>query len=364
MISTIRTTFLALAGTLALFALTGAQPASAAGPLPGRVGVHGELLDIEDETLTVQGRHGPISVIVDEVTFMRIIGEPDPALDDLHVGDSVLARGMRQDDGSIRAAFVAREPDGDRSVGRVISVSEASLILSAPDGVQIAVSVDADTIVAVGVHDTLWDDGGREAVREGMPLFVYGESSAGGTNVEAHTLLAIRPLRRRWARHGLAGQITAIDGDEMTVQTLGDETMTALTDENTRYHVPQVPDATLEDFAAGEHVIILGKRLEAEAFLARHILKRPQGRPVVGLVRSIDRDQLFLINRSGLRLTVTVDEDTRYRVGRDTSATLDDFSAGHRVLVFGRVSQDGSEMHARLVARRQRSDVPGRANSP
>lgn len=289
MINTIRTTFLAFAGALALLALTGAQPARAAGPLQGRVGVHGELTAIEDGTLTVQGRHGPVSVIVDEVTFIRIIGETDPGLDDLQVGDNVLARGMRQDDGSIQAAFVAREPDGDRSAGRVISVSEASLILSAPDGVRITVSVNAETIVAVGLHDTPWDDGGREAVHEGMPLFVYGESSDGGTNVEAHTLLAIRPLR---------------------------------------------------------------------------FLKRPESPPVAGLVRSIDRDQLFLINRSGLRLTVTVDEDTRYRVGRDTSATLDDFSVGHRVLVFGRLSQDGSEMHARVVARRQRSDVPGRANSP
>lgn len=354
MLRRIRYLLLVLLAGGVLFGLVEAASAASEGVWEGRPGVRGEITAIDGITLTVVAARGEVVVVTDEHTLFRVIGDEDPALDDLAVGDTVLTRGMRQEDGSMLAAFVARQPAGDVAGGRVTAVTDDSLTLASRDGETVTVTVNPDTIVALPRRDLTWDEGdpsGQDVVREGMPLLAFGPAT--GDGLEAHTLI---PRRRghRPPRPGVTGEITGIDGDTFTVSTPHDVELAVVTDADTRFRVPGVEEPDLTDFAVGDAVVVRGHRTEDGDVLARMVVIRPPGRGAIGTITSIDGTEFFLMNRTGLRLTVATTEETNFRVGTNGGATLDEFAPGDRVFVFGEMGDDDATLLATHVAKRAR----------
>jgi hypothetical protein len=73
----------------------------------GRVGeVQGRLLTLGNAEFTVGSPHGVVSVIVDAETRYRIPGVEEPTFDDLSEGQWVVARGLFEEDNTLRARGV------------------------------------------------------------------------------------------------------------------------------------------------------------------------------------------------------------------------------------------------------------------
>jgi RNase P/RNase MRP subunit p29 len=73
-------------------------------PAPGRTAViRGRVTAVDGERLTLGTARGPLVVLVDEGTSIRVPGVEDPALTDIQVGDPVAARGQWNEDGTLQA---------------------------------------------------------------------------------------------------------------------------------------------------------------------------------------------------------------------------------------------------------------------
>ena len=73
-------------------------------PAPGRTAViRGRVTAVGRERLTLGTARGPVVVLVDDGTAIRVPGVEDPALKDLQVGDPVVARGQWNEDGALQA---------------------------------------------------------------------------------------------------------------------------------------------------------------------------------------------------------------------------------------------------------------------
>ena len=76
--------------------------------VPGRRGaIRGRALSVGTDRLTVGTSRGPVTVIVDEETAIRVPGIEAPTLADIRPGEVVRARGQWNEDGSLQAAEVA-----------------------------------------------------------------------------------------------------------------------------------------------------------------------------------------------------------------------------------------------------------------
>ena len=75
--------------------------------------VGGEVTAIEGTTLTVETRQGAKAILTDENTRFRIPGMESPSIEDINVGDRVIALGRRTEDGDFVARVVG-VPKGNR----------------------------------------------------------------------------------------------------------------------------------------------------------------------------------------------------------------------------------------------------------
>jgi len=78
-----------------------------------RLTVLGQVTDIEGTTLTVKTRQGEKAILTDENTRFRIPGVENPSIEDIKVGDRIIALGRRNADGDFVARVVG-VPKGNR----------------------------------------------------------------------------------------------------------------------------------------------------------------------------------------------------------------------------------------------------------
>ncbi|MBN1955242.1 MAG: hypothetical protein JW900_09360 [Anaerolineae bacterium] len=84
-------------------------------PGPGRPGaIRGRAIAVASDRITVGTPHGPVVVVVDEETIIRIPGVEDPTLADIAAGDIVSARGVWNEAGNLEAAGVEAR-NGERA---------------------------------------------------------------------------------------------------------------------------------------------------------------------------------------------------------------------------------------------------------
>lgn len=263
-----------MTGILTLFAGFSTVDSATAQETHSRRGgwpLRGNIVAIEEDTLTIEGAQGAIRVMTGDETRVHIIGEDDADLSDLDEGDSVLVRGVRQEEGRPLARLIVRLPEGDLVHGRITSVGEDSLELDA-QGRQVTVSVNSEAVVALGRYEMLWsgEPAGRDALRAGMRLAAFGTFDEESLEMTAHTLVSHLP-RPRYS----IGVITAIEGDEITLQRINGRSVTLFVDEYTQFRVGNDADASLAAFEAGDRVAVFGRRIPgSEVIVALRLAKR------------------------------------------------------------------------------------------
>jgi hypothetical protein len=141
---------------------------------------------------------------------------------------------------------------------------------------------------------------------------------------------------------GVAGTITAIAKNQLSLKTLGGKAVTVNLSADTRYRKDRQP-ATLADFKVGDMVMVGGDPAGENAWSARFVATRAGAdqqmreglgkRFIAGEIKSIDGTRLTILRPDGETQTIAVDENTSFRKQRE-SITLADFKPGDHV--FGR----------------------------
>lgn len=226
--------------------------------------------------------------------------------------------------------------------GRVAAINNNTIIMHTARG-EVAVVADNQTRFRIPnvAEPTLAD------VRVGDRLAVRGQRMARGA-LRARLIIVI-PKDARLLR----GTVEAVSDPSFTLASGGDE-VTVLTDEKTRFFIPGVVDAHLENLAVGSHVAVAGLEDDEGYVLARaiRVLPRRSRALVLGKVTALSSDGFRLETRRG-EIVVKVDDDTRFRFPGVEDPTLETLKIGQIVGVAGRWNPDGS-LQARIIVGRPR----------
>jgi hypothetical protein len=349
MIMTLRHKLLLTILVLTLF-LGVATTASAAMPETRSGLLRGKVTTIAGESLTLQTHRGEVRLLTDEGTAFDLPGIEDAGLDDLAVGDFVVVRVVRGEDGAALARHVAVVPNG--------SLEDETLrgIVTAVDGETFETRIRRGKVTVVTDENTLFripkvEDATAADVKEKMPVIVLGQYEAEDEQAFHAKAVAVIP-GRILRRHLVRGELTAIEGDTLVIVAPGrdaDEGKRVRTTDETRFRVPGVEDATLDDLKVGDRIAALGGKDESGDFVAKIVAvvpRRPRRIVVRGEVTAMDEGSFTLETPHRREVTVIITGETRFHIPGDDDPALDDIAVGDRVGVIGHKDRDGN-----LVAR-------------
>ncbi len=232
--------------------------------------IRGRLLAIENLTLRVRTCFGERVVITDEETRFRIPGVEEPRIEDISVGDPILALGRPVEEGDLLARMVAvvSGPKLRRHTIRgLITAVEGDTLSVATRRGEVQVVTNDETVFRIpGVEDPDIDD------LELRDLIV----AVGSWNPEEEVFVArVVALIPRWPSHlrFIRGEVTAIEDPTIVLQTRRGE-MGVLTDEETIFRIPGVEDPGLDDLRVGDRVGVLAMHTEEGTFLAKVVVAR------------------------------------------------------------------------------------------
>jgi len=232
--------------------------------------VQGQVLALERLTITVDTGQGERLVVTDDSTRFVIPGVEDPGIEDISVGDPLLALGRPDDEGNLRARAVAVVTPGQvrrHTIRGLITDTEGdSLSLLTRRG-EIRVLTSDDTVFLIpGVEDPGIDDLNPRDL-----IIVVGTWDA---EEEVFSARAVT-LVPRWPSHlrFLRGEVTAIDGRTIVLDALQGE-VAVLTNGDTQFRFPGVEDPGLDDLEVGDKVGILVVRTDDGGLLAKVVLAR------------------------------------------------------------------------------------------
>ena len=148
---------------------------------------------------------------------------------------------------------------------------------------------------------------------------------------------------------GVAGTITAISGNTITVKTQDGSTAQVNVTDQTRFRKER-QDAKLADLKVGDNVFVRGEKGSDGSLQAEMVAIPPQGMQmnfreglgknfIMGEIKSINGTQIEIARPDGQTQTIAVDENTSFKKDRE-SVTLADFKAGDRVFGRGEVKND------------------------
>ena len=226
---------------------------------PRRIRLHGEVLAVEGDTITLRkprGREGErqigrrLSILTDEATVFHVPEVEGASISDLQVGDVILGEGVVEGDGIRRASVVAVLPEqAARLTGTLVGIEDSALGLATQGG-RVEVLVDDGTLWHIpGVEDP-----NRSDVEVDDRITAIGVWE----NETAFSAVVIAVARDRQAEQtgNVRGRAIRVEADRLVVGTMRGP-VTVLVDHETQYRVPGVQEADLADFAAG---VVVGVR--------------------------------------------------------------------------------------------------------
>lgn len=232
-----------------------------------RGGVGGEVTAIDGNTLTVENRDSE-SVTVDVTEDTRIFlmeSGSEGSLSDIQVGSNIGVRGPRNDDGSVEARGIMVMPAGDMAGGRVTEIDgEQITVENRRDDESTVISTDGDTEFRVGRDD---ESGSLSDVTTDSFVMAFGETQGDGSLVAR--LVLVHEHGMKGGKDGLhqglrGGEVTAIDGTELTIENRNGDEITVLTDESTEYRTRGDDEVSFEDIEVGSRIGIKGEPVEGE----------------------------------------------------------------------------------------------------
>lgn len=279
--------------------------------------IRGTIAALDAPAITVDTDEGQVQVLTDDRTRYRIPEVEQPSYKDLAVGDRVIIGALAQSDGTLLARVVAVAPETVRLDGNVTQIAGNNLKIANPEG-ELLIHTDEHTRFRVpGVENPTLAD-----IRVGD--HIHGVAVKKGEGSLWGRLIAVV------YEHKFHGQVVAIDGNAVTVNTL-EGPMTVGTDANTRFKVPGLENPTLADVKVGDLVFVVAFGQEDGSILAKLIAVRPEIR-FRGNVMAKDGATLTITTDCG-NVGVLTDENTRYRVPGVENPTLDDVHVGDHVAV-------------------------------
>lgn len=232
--------------------------------------VWGHVVGIQDLTLRVETRLGEKLVLTDDQTRFRIPGIEEPTIEDISVGDAILAVGRPDEEGNLQARMVAvlTGPQLRRHTirGLITSVEGDTLTVRTRRG-EVQVDTNEDTVFRVpGVEDPGIDDLN--------PRDLIVAVGTWDSEQEIFTARAVS-LIPRWPSHlrFIPGEVTGIEGPTIVLQALQGE-VGVVTDEQTIFRIPGVEDPGLHDLRVGDQVGTLVTRSEEGTLLAKVVIVR------------------------------------------------------------------------------------------
>jgi len=239
---------------------------------PGRFLLHGQVLAIEAPALKMKTPASEQTVLTDENTRFRVPGVETPSLSDVHVGDHVVIRGERQEDGSLLASGIGvvtkRDMRRNTRRGRVEAIGERFLTLATPDG-ELIIRVNERTRYRIrGVEDPTLED-----IHIGDVVMALGRPDGRGHWIAR--VVAVIPPERIPVR--LKGEVTAVQEDGLTLDIRRGE-ITVLVNEDTRIRIAGTEEGSLADIRLGDRAMAVGRASDFDrdthTLLARLILVR------------------------------------------------------------------------------------------
>jgi hypothetical protein len=232
--------------------------------------VQGRVRAVEGLTISVETGQGERLVITHESTRFFIPGVDKPGIDDVLVGDPILALGRPDEEGSLLARLVAivtpRQVRRHTIRGVITGIEGDTIGLLTRRG-EIRVLTDRETIFRIpGVEDPGIDD---LHVRD--LILVVGSWNAEEEVFSARAVTLIP----RWPSHlrFLRGEVTGIEGRTLVLNAMQGE-VAVLTDGDTIFRIPGVEDPILDDVEVGDKVGVLVARTEEGGLLAKVVLVR------------------------------------------------------------------------------------------
>lgn len=137
----------------------------------------------------------------------------------------------------------------------------------------------------------------------------------------------------------VAGAVTAVTANAMTVTQRDGTTRTITTTSSTTYRLGAA-SASRSDVVVGSTIVAVGTAGSGNAFTATSVtVKVPR---VVGTVTAKSATTITIERGDGTSLTINVDSATTYEVAGVTGADLGDVTVGLRLEAVGRQNADGS----------------------
>ena len=306
----------------------------------------GQVTAIGDSQFTVQlnNQNTTLTILVDEQTKFSYQDGDDVTFADLEVGMWVAGRVVRNDQGQALARVVILLPEGfdptqyQRARGEVTAVGASSFTLNTPQGEALTFQVDGSTQY-FGEVQSMAD------LQAGMQAGVAAKKLDDGT------LLAVA-VRVKVERVRHAGEVTAVGGTSLTLETRQGEMFTFDVDANTKFLSRDGSVDSLSDVAVGMIAVVSAKQLEDGSYLAVRVAAHE--RPLVdlkvaGKVSAVDTSSFTIKARSGQLYTFQVDENTHFRSRHGKVNSLEDLKTGMVVGVGAQEMESGQYLALAVV---------------
>jgi len=141
----------------------------------------------------------------------------------------------------------------------------------------------------------------------------------------------------------IAGTLTEIDGDTLTIEAAGGLPVTVHVDEGTRYQIRGVENPGLDDLEIGMKIVGRGM-LNPDGSLQAQVIGAAEAglreRRLRGEVVSIEGDT-FTVHTERAEIAVQTDEETEFRIPGVENPSVADLEVGDMVAGTGIVREDG-----------------------
>jgi hypothetical protein len=215
---------------------------------------------------------------------------------------------------------------GVRSI-TIVRIVGSTIELKTDDGWTRTIAVSADTkITKGGVAATLAD------LKVGDRVLLRQTRNADGT----YSIVALTvpvPV--------LAGTVTAVDADSLTLKTRDGSTRTIDLTGTTTFKLGGA-DGKRSDLKVGSIVVVTGAEGSGDAFKASTVRIQVRLERVVGEVTAKTKDSITVKQRDGSKVTIDVGAATKFGLRGTANPGLADIAVGTKVVAVGTRNPDGS----------------------
>ena len=241
-------------------------------------------------------------------------------------------------------------------IGTVVSAVDGLLVVERRNGQTLELAVD-DLTTLRELDGSLIELEDLRAGDSVLTIVVKPEQGELTARLVVRVPADFDPREAQFGRRA-HGEVTAVDLSTGTfsLRTPAGEELTFVTDEGTHYLGSL---ESLADVEAGERVFVMGMALPDGSVLALAVGQRIPLERYAGTIVDVNPspDSFSLETRAGEVVTISVDEDTRYKSRDGKINTLANLKPDMAALVATRILEDGTPM-AVIVAAGDKPDLP------